>query len=302
MELKYIVYLTINLCNGKFYIGVHKTNPNTFDGYIGCGIYRQSEANQSYPFHKAVRKYGYSSFKRTTLRIFPNTEEGKLLAYKLEASLVTDTVIKSKECYNITNGGNTNLCLSKSVFQFDLGGNFLRRFQNAREAAKTIGPDVDTILKGIKNNCLGTTNSSYGYFWSYKKQFNYKNNLKTRVAQYTLSGKFLRYFDSLTEAEEQLQVNSIGQAITKHIQCGRYQWRYYFDDDTDIPKLANVFTKINKIPILMIKDDKVEEFNSIKDCVHKYPNLQSQQISRVIRGIIKTHKGYIFKYKDKDIV
>jgi hypothetical protein len=40
MELKYIVYITINLCNGKFYIGVHKTNPDVFDGYIGNGIYR----------------------------------------------------------------------------------------------------------------------------------------------------------------------------------------------------------------------------------------------------------------------
>ena len=40
MELKYIVYLTINLCNGKFYFGVHKTNPDVFDGYIGGGIYR----------------------------------------------------------------------------------------------------------------------------------------------------------------------------------------------------------------------------------------------------------------------
>ena len=40
MELKYIVYIT----NGKFYIGVHKTNPEVFDNYIGLGIYRQSNA------------------------------------------------------------------------------------------------------------------------------------------------------------------------------------------------------------------------------------------------------------------
>ena len=42
MKLKYIVYITINLCNGKFYIGVHETNPDIFDGYIGNGIYRQN--------------------------------------------------------------------------------------------------------------------------------------------------------------------------------------------------------------------------------------------------------------------
>ena len=64
MELKYIVYITINLCNGKFYIGVHKTNPEVFDNYIGLGIYRQSNATRDYPLHKAVRKYGYKNFKK----------------------------------------------------------------------------------------------------------------------------------------------------------------------------------------------------------------------------------------------
>lgn len=48
MKLKYIVYITINLCNGKFYIGVHKTNPEVFDAYIGG--YRQSNATGNYPF------------------------------------------------------------------------------------------------------------------------------------------------------------------------------------------------------------------------------------------------------------
>ena len=52
MNLKYILYITINTINGKFYIGVHKTNPEVFDGYIGNGIYRQSEAVKNTPFIK----------------------------------------------------------------------------------------------------------------------------------------------------------------------------------------------------------------------------------------------------------
>ena len=65
--MKYIVYITINLCNGYFYIGIHRTNPDVFDGYIGCGIYKQSQATLKTSFHKAVRKYGYNNFRRTTI-------------------------------------------------------------------------------------------------------------------------------------------------------------------------------------------------------------------------------------------
>ena len=37
--MKYIVYCTTCIENGKIYIGVHKTeDPDVFDGYIGNGI------------------------------------------------------------------------------------------------------------------------------------------------------------------------------------------------------------------------------------------------------------------------
>ena len=62
--MNYIVYKTTNKINGKIYVGVHRTNPETFDGYIGCGIYRENQATKDYVLHKAVRKYGYKNFKR----------------------------------------------------------------------------------------------------------------------------------------------------------------------------------------------------------------------------------------------
>ena len=119
--MEYIVYITINQCNGKFYIGVHKTNPNVFDGYIGDGIFRQNQACKNLAFHRAVRKYGYKNFKRTTIQIFPGTEEGKKQAFQLEAELVNETLLKSKNCYNETLGGSDNLEESKkTVYMFDL--------------------------------------------------------------------------------------------------------------------------------------------------------------------------------------
>lgn len=303
--MKYIVYITINLCNGKFYIGVHRTNPNTFDGYIGCGIYRASQATKDYVLHKAVRKYGYENFKRTIIKIFPDNEEGRKQAFELEAILVNETLLKSKSTYNTALGGSTTENLMKTVYMFDLNGNYLRSFKSAREAAAYIQPDnQDNARAAIKNNCLGTTSSSYGYFWSYTKEFTYKNECMKEVAQYTINGKFLRTFKSITEAEVALSLNDITQAIYKKGSAGGYQWRYFEGDTSDIPTLVNVKTKNLFLPIIMFdKSGKIiKKFDCVKQCVNEYPELSASQINRVLNKTIKSHKGYTFKYQDDDIV
>nr|DAU84760.1 MAG TPA: intron associated endonuclease [Caudoviricetes sp.] len=252
MELKYIVYLTINLCNGKFYIGVHKTNPNVFDGYIGCGVYRQSNASKKQAFHSAVRKYGYDKFKRTTLRIFPDTEEGKKAAYNLEKELVTSTVLKSKNCYN-----------------------------ECVESLDSISPK---------------------YMTSTAKELN--NDRLKPVAQYTLSGKFIRHFESMSEACTLLQCNTIYQAIINHYQAVGYQWRYFSGDCSDIEPLLKNKTVYQKSPIIMYdkKGIKIAEYKDSKDCVNHNPNLRTNSINKVLKGVLRSHKRFVFKYKDEDIV
>lgn len=304
--MKYVVYITINLCNGKFYIGVHRTNPDIFDGYIGCGIYRSGQARKDYALHKAVKKYGYENFKRTIIQIFPDTEEGKKEAFALEKILVNETLLRSKSTYNTALGGRESSTeyLFKTVYMFDLNGNYLRSFKNSREAAMFINPEnQDNIRSSIKNNCLGTTQSSYGYFWSYKKEFTY--SVETReIAQYTINGKFLRTFKSITQAEVELSLNSIKQAIRTKGSAGGYQWRYYEGDTSDIPTLINVKTKNLQLPILMYdKSGKfIKEFDCVKSCINEYVDLKASQINRVLSKVIKSHKGYTFKYKDEDIV
>lgn len=305
--MKYIVYITINLCNGKFYIGVHRTNPETFDGYIGCGIYRASQANKDYTLHKAVRKYGYENFKRTIIQQFPDNEEGRKQAFELEAILVNSTLLKSKSVYNTALGGRESNTenLMKTIYMFDLNGNYLRSFKNAREAAIFINPEnQDNIRASIKNNCLGITSSSYGYFWSYTKAFTYSNKCNKEIAQYTINGKFLRTYKSITEAEVALSLNSIQQAILKKGSAGGYQWRYYEGNNSDIPTLINVKTKNNYLPILMFDKNNnfIKEFDSVKQCITEYTQLSASQINRVLNNTIKSHKGFIFRYKDNDIV
>lgn len=303
MKLKYIVYITTNKCNGKFYIGVHKTNPDVFDGYIGDGIYRQSNACKKFAFHRAVRKYGYENFIRTTIQVFDTEQE----AFELEKTLVNPILLKSKNCYNTALGGKSNSCdeYKKRVYQFTLNGEFITSYSSVLEAAKSIDQsNIYVIKKAIRNNCLGTTNSSYGFFWSYKKQFTYiKPEYWRKIAQYTLTGQFIQYYDNITQAEELLHINTIKQAITKGYTAGGYQWRYY-ENDLPITSLITTAYKNKVLPILMInqKTGQTIEYSSVKECVKENKELKASQINRVLKSIIKTHKGYTFKYKDEDIV
>ena len=103
----YYVYQTTNLVNGKTYIGVHGTN-NMNDGYIGCGIYRNSDAvrelnkkGSNSHFIKAVAKYGYKSFKRYELAFF----DSMIDALEEEKFIVNKQWVISKDNYNSTGGG-----------------------------------------------------------------------------------------------------------------------------------------------------------------------------------------------------
>lgn len=309
MELKYIFYITVNSINGKFYFGVHRTNPQVFDGYIGCGITRQSQATLDIAFHKAVKKYGYDNFKRTTIKIFDTKEE----AYEFEKLIVTPTLLKSKQCYNTSIGGigGGNEIQKKTVYQFDLNGNFIRSYKSARDAAMAVSPNnQDTIRASIKNCCLGTSYSSCGFFWSYYKEFikkeDYQNNInrrKNKIAQYTLSGKFLRYYDNITEARNATGLKNLYSSIRGECSIGGFQWRYYTGDDSDIPPFESPVTMYRTKPIICTDSNGVEtEYASIKKCIEINPEFSSKGIKNVIRGINKTHKGCKFRWKDEDIV
>lgn len=309
MELKYIVYITINQCNGKFYIGVHRTNPDVFDGYIGNGIYRQSDANrreQGRPLATAVKKYGYENFKRTTISIFPDTKEGKEAAYMLEAQIVTETLIKSKQCYNVQVGGIVSRHVTKPVYKYDQKGKYLGTYPSALEAALSLQniTNYESAKKAIANCCLGTTNSAFGFVWSYESKFTNITIESKKVAQYTLSGKFLRYFDNIREVQNELHLKGVYQAIATNSSLGNYQWKYYEGDDSDIAPLLNKNTKTRMLPIDMFDSNEnfIESFDSIQDCVKKYPNLNVRQITKCVTNQIKSHKGYKFKYKVNNIV
>lgn len=301
IEYEYIVYKTTNLINNKIYIGVHRTVKGVNDGYIGCGV--SGKLKKGKGFQAAVAKYGYENFSRETLFTYPDTEDGKLAAYKKEEELVTYDFIRDTSNYNRKVGGkNTSSAIQKQIVQYDLDGNFIKIWNNMAEIERSgiapassvshccikktysknyqwryyngsteniskvihrIRPVYQFDLQGnfityyksisdaskatlvnatcISNTCTGHQSQAGGYFWSYKKRFNYKTPFnKTAVACYSDDGIFIRSFDSLKDAGNFYVVHY--SAITSCIQgkskhCAKVRWRYFYGNTSPISPL-----------------------------------------------------------------
>lgn len=303
--MNYIVYKTTNIINGKIYIGVHYTNPDIFDGYIGCGVTHKDSKKNTRGFPAAVLKYGYSNFKRQTLKIFPDTTEGMLEAYKYEAELVTPEFVKSSDNYNLTIGGkitmnwvneieiaqytldgvfirtwpsikkaqqelgltsiyNAVCCRSKYcgdfqwkyylgkadniepvtkkekvVYQFDLLGNLLKIWKSITEASKEF-KNQSAARSAISNVCNKKSKQAYGYYWSFKRHFDFEPN-GIAVAKYNDEGFFIESYTSIAEAakENKIKTPSNITAAIKGLQkrCGGFRWRFFIGDKKNIKPL-----------------------------------------------------------------
>lgn len=152
-NLKYIVYLTINLQNKKIYVGAHKTDsPSKFDGYIGNGVFisrpntYERSKNQ---FQFDVKTYGVKSFKRILLNTFDTSEE----ALSVVKGIVNETFIRRKDTYNTTLPETIT-----EVYQYGISGNFIKCWQSYEDVECYFN-----IPSGEIKNAVKTKKTSCGY-------------------------------------------------------------------------------------------------------------------------------------------
>lgn len=125
----------------------------------------------------------------------------------------------------------------RPVYQFDLQGNYITYYKNIREASEATG--IDRTL--ISNTCTGHQSSAGGYYWNYKKRFNYVAPWKyTAVACYTDEGKFIRSYPTVRYAAEayEVSVELIKNCIMgKSKHCKGVRWRYFYGNKSNISSL-----------------------------------------------------------------
>lgn len=279
--MKYIVYQTTNLINGKIYIGQHKTkDPNVFDQYIGCGIkinMPSSYENPSSPLQYAVKKYGVKNFKRTTIKVFNTLEE----ALALEAELVDYEFLKRPDTYNAQLGGKTGYKYLP-INQFDLQGNFIKTWNNIVDAA-----DFYCVSHTAIYNAVSFKGSCKHFYWSKDVQINindFTDQPETKCFQYSAdTGKFVAFYNSIKEAAYIIGVTP--QSIGNAIQTGYNIKGYYFsskmlEEYNGKPKIS---LKNKTLYVYNLKGDFVTELCNGKEIKDFFDIKTTNQITVAIR-------------------
>lgn len=279
--MKYIVYLTTNIVNKKIYIGVHKTEtPEKFDHYLGCGVkdndaytYRYSKT----PFEAAVNKYGPSKFIRTTIRVFDKLED----ALDLERWLVDNDFIARRDTYNITLGGGIPPITIKTIYQYDLEGNFIKQWNSITEAAIHYKCSSSCIGRAIFDNT-----PSLKFLWAdYKSDKLNLNDFKIgenkkETYLYDINGYLVNTFDSITECANYIGTDTKSLSNTiKGKSC--YNKKYYVSnikyDKFPIPE--HIIYKV--VYQYDLQGNYIRKWDDYKDVFKEYGKLDIQRSIRL---------------------
>ena len=129
----------------------------------------------------------------------------------------------------------------KSVYQFDLQGNFLKVWKSITLASQNFeNPSI--ARSAISSVCDKITKQAYGYYWSFKRSFEYSEyNQFKAVACYNDEGEFITSYSSLKEAATAMglkDTSAISNCIrgkSKHAKGLR--WRFFYGNTSSISKL-----------------------------------------------------------------
>lgn len=156
---------------------------------------------------------------------------------------------KSKYCggfqWRYYDGDESNIgkveTKEKSVYQFDLSGNLIKRWKSGTLASKQFdNPKAAKVA--ISAVCKGKMVQAYGYYWSFKDKFEpKKNNHLSPVAKYNDDGVFLESYSSIKDAADANNIKTPTNIIAaiKGLQkrCGGFRWRYFYGNIENIKPL-----------------------------------------------------------------
>lgn len=301
------IYQVKNKINGKIYIG------QSID--IERRWSQHKYGKGSLILRNAIKKYGLENFDFSILEKieFINKKETSLILTTLEEKYLKEYEPFIRENgYNINKtskpnisekrGGNFGELISKikiennhcgkSVIQYSLSGEFIKKWKSAAEIERETGYKAENISA----SCLKKNYTYKSYIWHFendsitnefiekiKKIHNHPN-----VQQYSLKGELLNEFNSLKEASEKTLINF---KLIYDVCCGRRKTTNGF-----IWKFNNELLILNNH--INDKDKSIKQYDINNNLIHIWDNVK-QAIN--VLSLSKYAAKPIYKCCNKEI-
>lgn len=315
--------------NGKRYIGITSKNPPEKRWGKNGYAYKPNKH-----FWNAIQKYGWNKFNHEIL--FENLTKKEAEEKEIELIAFYNSC-DGNYGYNIEHGGNctgthseetknkirekrigkkhseeTKKKLSDErkipVCQYDLEGNFLKRYDGILDGSVATGVESGNISACCKNKIK----TSGGFIWQYDGvELTLENLLwhssddnKVAVCQYSLSGGFIKKYKSSTEASIEVAVNNslIVECCKGHRKTGRgYIWRYADEELTQQHINWCNNKKNEKTPVLQYSlcCELIGSFDGIQ-IASRLTGIDPSTIVKCCKGRQKTAGGYIWRYANDE--
>lgn len=125
--------------------------------------------------------------------------------------------------------------------------------------------------------------------------------LRKPIIQYSIEGKFIQIWDSITIASEELNISGISSALTgKYKQAGGFQWRYY-NEDEEIIDITPIETKEKTVYQFDLQGNLIKCWKSITEAGSQFKNSNAARtaIGQVCNGTRVQALGYYWSFKCK---
>lgn len=293
LDKKWFVY-KYTFSNGKVYIG---------KSYEGGNRFGKTSQYKGQLVFRAMQKY------KTYIKEIVEYCETEDEAYERERYYIgfyqSQDPLKG---YNVTSGGDgaDPLTSGVPVEQYDINGKFIRSWDTITEAARDCKITSSCIVICCKNDHYTNVKTAAGFQWKYagssKKIYSLpaKYPLKPRpVLQYSLSGEFIKEWDSLKSAANYYKMNQgcIRRVCEQQRKTSKgFQWRFKdkFYPVTDLSNYTQKY-KTTKIDQYALSGQFLKTWNSIKE-ITDFLKVDSSSISHNCMGDLQQVKGYIWKY------
>ena len=314
-ESKNVIYCYTNKINGKRYVGqtIQKLRKRHGQHLSGKQL-----------IDKKLKQYGVENFKLEVLHLADIYSIDMLEKHYI---ICLNTIVKNGEGYNISSGGsNGNSLAGKTNEEIE---EFKRKISEAKKG-KYIGENHPNYGKkhseetrrkmseNLKGRFIGENSPNYGKKFSEevkrkiseakKGKYMGENNYKSIPIVGVGIDNMLVYKCIREAKKDGFNNNAISRCCNgKQLSYKGYKWYHKEDYDKLSKEDVNIIqqrlekeikskTSIKNIVAISIKDGKILFFENSKQAITK--GFDYSHIHKCCRGETKTHKGYMWYYKE----